>query len=65
MKANNPAPGVSREQRISPQGLERLDQQLEAGINISTTVLSQWIKRYGEDARRIIKKHNRYRPELD
>lgn len=52
-----PVPGVSRQQRISDEGLLRLEKQLQSGIRISTAVLQQWIKRYGDDARVIIKKY--------
>lgn len=58
-------PGVSRSERISDVGLERLEKQLESGINISGAVLAQWIKRYGDSARRIIKKHHRYQEAFD
>jgi hypothetical protein len=50
-------PGVSREQRISDEGLMRLEKQLQSGINISTPVLNQWVKRYGDDARELILKY--------
>lgn len=52
-----PMPGVSRQQRLSEEGLLRLEKQLQSGIKISAVVLQQWIKRYGDDARVIIKKH--------
>ena len=51
------APGVSREQRISDEGLRRLQKQLAAGIRISDAVLQQWIKRYGDEARVIIQRY--------
>ena len=59
------SPGVSREQRISDEGLIRLDKQLQVGSRISLMVLQQWVRRYGDAAREIIKKHDVYRPELD
>jgi len=54
-------PGVSREQRISGEGLQRLEKQLRSGSNISEQVLAQWVKRYGEKAQNLIKmyEHNR------
>ena len=52
-----PAPGVSREQRISDEGLSRLEKQLRSGRKISTQVLKQWIKRYGDDARQLLKRY--------
>ena len=65
MKDKKPVPGVSRQDRLSGDGLARLEKQLEAGLNISSQVLAQWIKRYGNPARELIKKHDRYRQELD
>ena len=53
----NATPGVSREQRISDEGLQRLQKQLQFGARISNVVLQQWIKRYGDDARDIIQKY--------
>lgn len=50
-----PVPGVSREKRISDEGLARLEIQLQRGMKISSQVLQQWIKRYGEDARVLLK----------
>lgn len=57
-------PGVTREDRLSEEGLLRLDRQLTRGGKISNFVLAQWIKRYGDSARNIIKKHNCYSDEL-
>jgi hypothetical protein len=50
-------PGVSREQRISDEGLQRLKKHLESGVRVSDAVLKQWVKRYGNDARAIIEKY--------
>lgn len=47
-------PGISREQRISEEGLLRLEKQLRSGVNISDQVLAQWVKRYGDEARNLI-----------
>jgi len=58
-------PGVSRDDRISDEGLLRLDKQLSTGVNISATVLRQWIKRYGEPVRELLKKHGKYDTSLD
>ena len=52
-------PGISRERGISDEGLARLDKQLRAGVKISRSVLDQWIKRYGDPAISLIKKHGR------
>ncbi|MFK5985660.1 MAG: hypothetical protein QM479_09555 [Pseudomonadota bacterium] len=51
----NPAssPGISRHNRISDEGLLRLENQLNNG-QISHQVLEQWIKRYGDKAIEII-----------
>ena len=65
MNDKKPVPGVSRQDRLSGDGLARLEKQLEAGLNISSQVLAQWIKRYGNPAREIIKKHDRYHSGLD
>ncbi len=51
------APGVSRPNRISVEGLRRLEQQLQSGAKMSQPVLDQWIARYGEPARNIIEKY--------
>lgn len=50
-------PGVSREQRFSDEGLSRLEKQLNSGVNISSPVLLQWVKRYGDPAIEIIQKY--------
>jgi uncharacterized protein (DUF927 family) len=59
------APGISRTNRISDEGLRRLEKQLSSGVNVSALVLTQWIKRYGDEAREIIKKYGRYSVEMD
>ncbi|MBC8212767.1 MAG: hypothetical protein H8E21_17045 [Gammaproteobacteria bacterium] len=60
MKMVPPAPGVSRTNRLSDEGLQRLQKQLDSGLNMSDTVLAQWIRRYGESARVLIRQHGRY-----
>jgi hypothetical protein len=55
-----PAPGVSRESRICDEGLKRLENQLAGGVNISDHVLAQWIRRYGEPAKQLIRHYGRY-----
>ena len=65
MSENKSIPGVSRLSRISDEGLQRLDKQLSRGGKIAKPILAQWIKRYGEPARQIIKNHNCYSAELD
>lgn len=65
MNKKTPSPGVSRQERISNEGLQRLEKQLARGVKINAPVLAQWIRRYGEPAREIIKQHNQYSAELD
>ena len=55
-------PGISRARRISDEGLERLEKHLKGRTRMSQMVLQQWVKRYGEPARELIKQ---YRPELE
>ncbi len=55
MKKPDPTPGVMRHNRLSAEGLERLARQLESGPVPATAVLEQWIKRYGDEARVIIR----------
>ena len=61
MDTKKPRPGVSRQDRLSDEGLTRLEKQLDSGVNISPKVLEQWIKRYGNAAREIINKYKRNR----
>ena len=58
-------PGVSRDERLSNEGLQRLEKQLASGVRVNTPVLAQWIRRYGDEARQIIKRHGQYTVELD
>ena len=60
-----PAPGISRADRLSEEGLQRLERQLQHGSRISDPVLTQWIRRYGEPAREIIRRHDRYHSRLE
>ena len=57
MADRKPSPGVDREDRLSDQGLQRLQKQLASVININDLVLEQWIKRYGDAAREIIRRY--------
>jgi hypothetical protein len=52
-------PGISRDQRISDEGLQRLEALLQRGGQVSDAVLVQWIRRYGDKAREIIRRHGR------
>ncbi|HEY9052394.1 MAG TPA: hypothetical protein VIQ03_12660 [Gammaproteobacteria bacterium] len=65
MNKKPPTPGVSRQNRLSDEGLQRLENQLARGMKINAPVLAQWIKRYGDPARDIIKRYNQYSPELE
>jgi len=65
MTDNKTTPGVSRYHRVSKEGLERLDKQLARGVKISHPVLAQWIKRYGDSARKIIRKYELHSSEFD
>ncbi|MCK5382305.1 MAG: hypothetical protein KAJ65_00990 [Gammaproteobacteria bacterium] len=65
MSDRQPAPGISRTQRLSDEGLQRLDRQLASGSQISDAVLVQWIRRYGESARALIRQHGRYHAGLE
>ena len=58
-------PGVSRGDRISDEGLRRLEAQLNTGSRIADAVLRQWIRRYGEPARELLRRHGCYRDELE
>jgi len=57
MNSRKPSPGVSRDHRISDDGLDRLRKQLDSGVKISQPVLQQWVKRYGDVALEIIEQH--------
>ena len=53
------SPGISRESRISGEGLQRLQALMQRGGQISDAVLLQWISRYGDAARTIIRRYGR------
>lgn len=65
MKDDRPIPGVSRQQRLTEEGLQRLHKQLSGGAAMTDTVLAQWIRRYGDAARDIIRHANRYHDAFD
>jgi len=48
-------PGISRDNRISDEGLNRLRRQLQSDVRISRPVLDQWVQRYGEKAIKLLK----------
>ena len=60
-----PTPGVSRELRIGAAGLERLALHLARGEGIADVVLRQWVRRYGEPARELLRRYGRYHPGLE
>ena len=65
MNNKSPVPGISRDDRISNDGLQRLENHLQKGAKMSHQVLKQWIKRYGEPARELIRENGQYTSELD
>ena len=54
---NKTTPCISRNQRISDVGLLRLEKHLQMGTKINELVLQQWVKRYGDKARNLLKKY--------
>lgn len=58
-------PGVERAERISDEGLKRLERQLASGSQVSDAVLAQWIVRYGDAARELVREHGRYHDGLE
>ncbi|MEJ2575886.1 MAG: hypothetical protein P8106_04140 [Gammaproteobacteria bacterium] len=65
MTRDEPKPGVTRDHRISAEGLRRLETQLTSGARIGDAVLAQWLKRYGEPARRLLRRHGYYHEALE
>ena len=65
MKDRQPSPGVSRTERLSDEGLQRLERQLASGSQISDAVLARWLRYYGESARAVIRQHGRYHAGLE
>jgi len=60
-RENKSKPGVSRSERLSDEGLRRLEVQLQRGARISEAVLGQWEKCYGEAALVLINKYSKSR----
>ncbi|MBF0263766.1 MAG: hypothetical protein HQL46_00710 [Gammaproteobacteria bacterium] len=54
---STPSPGINRGNRISEEGLQRLEKQLNSNRRPSQQVLQQWVKRYGEAAQKLIDKY--------
>ena len=65
MSEQKPCPGVSRSQRLTDTGLERLQKHLTSGTRMQDMILAQWIRRYGEPARALIRQHGRYIEAFD
>ena len=65
MRTEHPVPGIARTDRLAAEGLERLARQLAHGSQISDAVLAQWLRRYGEPARVLIKQYDRYHAGLE
>ena len=65
MNSKMPNPGVSREDRISDEGLQRLENHLQNGSRMNPMILKQWIKRHGEPARQLIKEYDQYHSDMD
>jgi hypothetical protein len=59
MNGSERQPGVSRVDRISEEGLRRLQKQLQRGARISEQVKQQWILRYGQAARDLFARYDR------
>jgi len=52
-------PGIARSERISDEGLRRLERQLANGARMKPQILQQWVRRYGEAAEKLIQKYKR------
>ena len=59
MTGQRTRPGISRDERISDTGLQRLERMLARGTGVSDAVLAQWVRRYGDAARTIIARYGR------
>ena len=65
MTDHHPRPGVTRSDRISDEGLKRLEKQLKSGTRISDQVLAQWVRRYGQTALNLIRQYGRHHSMFD
>lgn len=65
MSPRDPRPGIERERRLGDAGLRRLEAQLARGTRLSDAVLAQWLRRYGEAARQLLRSHGCYHPGLE
>jgi hypothetical protein len=57
MTSQDKRPGITRADRVSEEGLQRLERQLQRGARISEQVKQQWVKRYGQQALDIISRY--------
>lgn len=64
MTDRKPVPGVSQQDRDIAERLSRLEQQLVAGT-ISRAVLKQWVRRYGDAARKLIVRYEQWGADLE
>ena len=60
-----PAPGIERCNRISDEGVQRLQKHLQCGTKMQPQVLAQWLKRYGEPVRCLLKQYQCYSEDLE
>lgn len=57
MTTSGSRPGISRTDRISEEGLGRLEIQLQRGARMAAQVREQWVRRYGQAAIELFKKY--------
>lgn len=62
--SHQPSPGVSRHKRLSEEGLQRLERQLQSSMRVGEAVLLQWVRRYGDAAIRRIEESGRMTESL-
>ncbi len=62
--SRRPRPGVSRDERLSDEGLRRLQRQLQSTMGLRDPILLQWVRRYGQAAIRLIEENGRMTDEL-
>jgi hypothetical protein len=65
MPQRDAQPGIGRERRLGDEGLRRLEAQLTRGTRLSDAVLAQWLRRYGEAARQLLRAHGCYHRGLE
>ena len=62
MATSGRRPGISRQDRISEEGLDRLEKQLQRGARMAAQVRQQWVRRYGQAAIELFEKYE-YDPD--